>query len=35
MKTAMDNECMCLKIEYVTSCQYDVFDHPCYKYQCA
>lgn len=34
MKTAMDNECMCLKIEYVTSC-HDVFDHPFYKYHCA
>ena len=35
MKTAMDNECMYLEIEDVTSCPCDVFDHPCYKYHCA
>ena len=35
MDVYMDNECMYLEIEDVTSCPCDVFDHPCYKYHCA
>ena len=34
MNTAMDNECKYLKIEDVTPCRGDVFDHLCYKYHC-
>lgn len=33
MDVYMDNECMYLEIEDVTSCG-GVFDHPCYKYHC-
>lgn len=35
MDVYMDNECMYLEIEDVTSCPCDVFDHPCYKYHCS
>ena len=35
MDVYMDNECMYLEIEDVTSCQCDVFNHTRYKYHCA
>ena len=35
MVVYMDNECMYLEIEDVTSCPCDVFNHTRYKYHCA